>query len=153
VRREHPAGRALSLELRLDPERPQEFDVGIDAESTGRFESGLNDAARRALFAPEELEHCASFPDAARRFAGTWCAKEAAVKALSRWVRLDPRRVVVTRSGDGQPSLRISGWDADGAGVLTSVSVSHLGPIAVACVVAWGPPPASAGKAPRRGRR
>jgi phosphopantetheine--protein transferase-like protein len=141
----------MSSERHQDQRISNEFEVGIDAESTARFESGLDDVARSALFARAEHEYCASFPDAARRFAGTWCAKEAAVKALSRWVRLDPRRVVVTWANDGRPSIGVSGWDADEAGVSTSVCVSSYGPLAVAWVVAWGPP-VSEGDAVRDGR-
>ena len=125
-----------------------EFDVGIDAESTKRFETGLSAIARKALFAQEERDYCASFSDAPRRFAGTWCAKEAAVKALWRWVRLDPRRVVVIRACDGRASIRISGWSADEAGVSTIVSISSHGSLAVAWVVAWGPPPGSDSEKP-----
>jgi holo-[acyl-carrier protein] synthase len=142
----------MNPERHQDQGRPNEFEVGIDAESSGRFETGLDDAATAGLFATAEHDYCSSFPDASRRFAGTWCAKEAAVKALSRWVRLDPRRVVVTWASDGRPSIGVSGWDADEAGVSTSVSISSYGSLAVAWVVAWGPPPISDGDAPRQGR-
>jgi phosphopantetheinyl transferase (holo-ACP synthase) len=124
-----------------------EVNVGIDAESPLRFASGMSAIARRALFAEEEHDHCASFEDAPQRYAGTWCAKEAAVKALSRWVRLEPRRVVVKRAGDGRPYLGISGWNADEAGVSTRVTISSHGRLAIAWVVAWGPRPGSDSKA------
>jgi phosphopantetheine--protein transferase-like protein len=149
MRAEEPMG--LDQGLRL--EAATDFDVGVDAESTARF-AGLNDVARKALFAQEEHDYCASFSDAPRLFAGTWCAKEAAVKALWRWVRLDPRRVVVVRANDGRASVRISGWNADEAGVSTKVSISSHGSLAVAWVVAWGPSPCSDTDASRpRSRR
>jgi holo-[acyl-carrier protein] synthase len=134
---------AIGADRGLQPEASTEFDVGIDAESMERFESGLHADARKALFAQVEHDYCAAFADAPQRYAGTWCAKEAAVKALWRWVRLDPRRVVVMRASDGRASIRISGWSADEAGVSTSVSISCHGPLAVAWVVAWGPSPSS----------
>jgi phosphopantetheine--protein transferase-like protein len=145
---------AIGADGGLLPEAATEFDVGIDAESTERFGSRLSAVARKALFAQEEHDYCASFSDAPRRFAGTWCAKEAAVKALWRWVRLDPRRVVVMRANDGRASIRVPGWNADEAGVSTSVSISSHGSLAVAWVVAWGPPPAlDSDPSPQRCRR
>ena len=144
--------RAIGPDRGSRSEARTEFDVGIDAESTARF-ARLNDVARKALFAQEEHDYCSSFSDAPRRFAGTWCAKEAAVKALWRWIRLDPRRVVVMWSGDGRPSIRISGWDADEAGVSTSVGVSSDGSITVAWVLASGPPPTFGADVSPRGSR
>lgn len=112
-----------------------------------------DDTAKRGLFAAERLAHYASFPDAAWRYTRTWCAKEAAAEALGRWVRLDPRRVVVTRSGDDGPSPRVSGWDAVKNGASRRVSLSDLGAIAVACTAAWGAPTPAGDDPPRRGRR
>lgn len=139
----------------IDPHQPgelaAEFSVGIDIEEVERFSSVSDDATKRALFTPEELEYCSAFSDAAARYAGTWCAKEAAVKALWPWARLEPRRVSVTRADDGRPMLLISGWREIADRVAIRVSISHSGPVAVACVVAWAPRPARSEPDPLHG--
>jgi holo-[acyl-carrier protein] synthase len=118
-----------------------EFNVGLDVEDVERFASVSNDPGMAGLFTPGEHEHCAISPDAAGRYAGTWCAKEAAIKALWPWVKLDPRRVEVLRADDGRPGVVVSGWDAAASGVTVRVSISHGRSFASACAVAWGPPP------------
>lgn len=123
---------------------PHEVNVGIDLEEVERFRSGLGDSALRDLFTAAEIEYCAGFDDRAARFAGTWCAKEAAVKALWPWARLEPRRIEVSRAEDGMPRLLVSGWSLAEAGVAVRVSISHSRSIASACAIAWGPRPAAA---------
>ena len=117
-----------------------EFNIGIDVEEVARFASLPDDTTMRGMFTPEELEYCAGFFDAPARYAGTWCAKEAAIKALWPWARLDPRRVAVTRTEDGRPLVLISGWDQAEEQVSIRVSISHSTSVASACAIAWGPP-------------
>ena len=117
-----------------------EYNIGIDIEDIGRFASVAEDPALRSLFSLEEFEHCSRFADSAAHFAGTWCAKEAAVKALWPWVRLEPRLVTVHRTTDGRPSLRIASIDEQTTGTATRVSISQTSTIACASVIAWGPP-------------
>ncbi len=49
----------------IDPHQPgelaAEFSVGIDIEEVERFSSVSDDATKRALFTPEELEYCSAF--------------------------------------------------------------------------------------------
>ena len=85
------------------------YNVGIDIERAGRFESVADDQSLRALFTAEERRYCAGSGDAAASYAGTWCAKEAIVKALAPWVVLDPRRVTVARTA-GEAQVLVSGW-------------------------------------------
>lgn len=118
-----------------------EFNVGMDIEDVGRFASASNDPAMTGLFTEGEHGHCAISFDAAGCYAGTWCAKEAAIKALWPWVHLDPRRVEVVRADDGRPGLIVSGWDAMTSGVTVRVSIAHGRSFASACAVAWGPMP------------
>jgi holo-[acyl-carrier protein] synthase len=118
-----------------------EFNVGLDVEDVERFASISHDPDMTGLFTPGEHEHCAMSLDPAGRYAGTWCAKEAAIKALWPWVKLDPRRVEVVRADDGRPGVIVSGWDAAASKVTVRVSISHGRSFASACAVAWGPPP------------
>ena len=117
-----------------------EFNVGLDIEEVARFSSMPDDATMRGMFTPEELEYCAGFFDAPARYAGTWCAKEAAIKALWPWARLDPRRIAVSRANDRPPLLQISGWNHAEQQVSIRVSISYSISLASACAIAWGPP-------------
>lgn len=117
-----------------------EFSVGVDTEEISRF-AGMPESTLRALLGEEELKGSAEFALPAARLAGTWCAKEAVVKALWPWVQLDPRRVLVQRDEDGRPHAHVSGWDASDAGVTVRVAISHSGSVATAFALAWGPTP------------
>lgn len=128
------------------PELSTDMNVGVDVESVERFESAADDLALYALFTDEERAYCSGFEDAAERYAGTWCAKEAAVKALWPWERLEPRRIHVRRSVDGRPAVVVSGWDPEQRGVALRVSISHCKSVAFASVIAWGPSSPSAEK-------
>lgn len=114
------------------------YSVGIDVERAGRFESLADDQSLSALFTAEERRYCSSSRDAAASYAGTWCAKEAIVKALAPWVVLDPRRVTVARTS-GEAQVAVSGWSGTSAGVTVRVTISDRRPLATAFAVASGP--------------
>lgn len=114
------------------------YSVGIDIERAGRFESVADDQNFGALFTAEERRYCSSSGDAAASYAGTWCAKEAIVKALAPWVVLDPRRVTVARSAD-DTQVMVSGWSGMPSGVTVRVTISDRRPLATAFAVASGP--------------
>jgi phosphopantetheine--protein transferase-like protein len=120
------------------------YNVGIDIERAGRFESLADDQSLRALFTAEERRYCADSGDAAASYAGTWCAKEAIVKALAPWVILDPRRVTVARTA-GEAQVVVSGWSGASAGVTVRVSISDRRPLATAVAFASGPGDAGRG--------
>jgi phosphopantetheine--protein transferase-like protein len=117
---------------------PSAYNVGIDIERTGRFESVDDDERLRALFTAEERRFCSGSGDAAASFAGTWCAKEAIVKALAPWVVLDPRRVTIARTAD-DAQVTVSGWSGTASGVTVRVTISDRRPLATAFAVASGP--------------
>jgi holo-[acyl-carrier protein] synthase len=117
-----------------------EFNVGIDLEPVSRFSSTLDDPSLAGLFTPGEHAQCAGWRDAAGRYAGLWCAKEAAIKALWPWVRLDSRRVEIVPGDDFASRVVVSGWDPSAHGVAVRVNTSHSRSHAVASAVAWGPP-------------
>ena len=120
---------------------PVEFNVGLDIEDVARFADVSNDGGMAVLFTSDEHRYCLSADNAAGRYAGTWCAKEAAIKAVWPWIRLDPRRVEVVRAADGRPGVIFIGWDAAGSGVTIRLSIAHGRSVASACAVAWGPAP------------
>jgi holo-[acyl-carrier protein] synthase len=114
------------------------YSIGIDVERAGRFDHAGEDPTLQALFTLEERRFCAGAPDVAATYAGTWCAKEAVVKALAPWVVIDPRRVTVQRAADGS-RIAISDWDGGGRGVTVRVSIADRRPMATAVAFATGP--------------
>ena len=115
--------------------------VGTDLEDVARFTDGApGTGGADALFTDEERAHAAAGSGAAS-LTGSWCAKEAAVKALWPWIRLDPRRVHVSRTDDGRPVVAVTGNVDLLAGVQVQVSIAHTSSVASAVAVAWGPPP------------
>lgn len=111
--------------------------MGVDVEEVRRFHS-----SPPGLFTDAEVAHCTAQADAAEAFAGTWCAKEAAVKALSDVVAVLPRDIEVTRDSRGAPHARLrASSPASGVGPLPQlhVSIAHAGGVAVAVAAATLP--------------
>ena len=125
------------------PHTFDDFAIGIDVEDARRFtgEGGVADVATfSSVFTAQEHAHCITAHDGALAYAVHWCAKEAAVKALWSWMRLDPRRVSLVHGSDGVDSLLIDGEEPASAGVTALVSTSTAGGTACAVVLA-GPTP------------
>lgn len=122
--------------------------TGIDLVDVERFRRLLKrrgEAALRRLFTEAERDLAAG-AHAAERLAGTFAAKEAALKSLGTGLRrMAWREVEVTRDAIGKPELRLSGRAAARARAIGAarfhVSISHLGSFAVAQVIAEGEAP------------
>jgi phosphopantetheine--protein transferase-like protein len=130
-----------TLGLRASVATARHVNVGIDVEAIARFARADDDPAWQQLFTDEERAACPSGADAAAYYAGTWCAKEAAVKALWPWTRLDPRRVNVWLDTDGRSRIRFDDVGSDAGRVMTELHVAYAETIAVAWVVARGDDP------------
>ena len=103
--------------------------VGVDLEPVARFAT-----ADERLFTDAELAQTGAHSDPDEARAGRWCAKEAAVKALSSRRLLSPRDVEVLCDPSGRPHARVL---ADGfADVELDVSISHSEGFAMAVAVA-----------------
>jgi len=128
--------------------------VGIDAVDVGRFRRVL---ARRPgvgvrLFTDGERADAAAVRDPVERLAARFAAKEAAMKALGSGIGAFAFRdvEVVRGSGTGaargRPSLRLGGDAAALAArrrvARLHVSLTHTSQVAMAVVVAEGPPAA-----------
>lgn len=94
--------------------------VGIDVEQVQRFVD-----AHPRLFTEAEWERCAGRTES---LAGIWCAKEAVVKALSRWRSISVRDVEIGHDS-GRPTVEIDGFEID-------ISISHTTDYAVAVAIA-----------------
>lgn len=109
--------------------------IGIDVVDVDRFERAIEKrpglVAR--LFADSEIAACANSARPARHLAARFCAKEAAVKALS--LKGVPIREVIVAGGFGTaPTLEL----APGFGDIgeTHLSLTHERGLAAAVVVA-----------------
>ncbi len=94
--------------------------VGVDIEAVSRFTD-----VRPGLFTDSELQHAG---DRAESRAGIWCAKEAVVKAVSKWHLLSVRQVEITHD-EGRPTVVVPGFRVD-------VSISHTRDYAVGFAIA-----------------
>lgn len=107
--------------------------VGVDAEDIARW-AGSRLPGNQLLFSARERAYCESRAEPTQVYAGHWCAKEAVVKALARFVTVSPREVEIGHAPDGRPIATVSGID-QGAFDL-EVSVSYTPHVAVAVAVA-----------------
>lgn len=119
--------------------------VGIDIVDIERIRESLQafgDRFERRLFTPQEISYAGQTPSLApQRYAARFAAKEAALKALQLTeAGIDWRHLEVVRMHNGECSLRLHGKAAalarDVAPDALSLSLSHDGAYAVACVVA-----------------
>jgi holo-[acyl-carrier protein] synthase len=102
--------------------------IGIDVVDVDRFKSLLERAPGFAerFFTRDERAHCESFVDPGRHLAGTFAAKEAAMKALGVVpAAAFARRIEIVRAEDGSPRAVLGP-------AVVPISISHDGPVAVA---------------------
>src|SRR4051812_46635414 len=108
-----PPGRSLSERLPKDgscsrsrtrdrPAMIEQIGVGLDIEMVGRFRT-----PDPRLFTAAELALCAASANPIETRAGRWCAKEAVVKAISRYVMLSPREVEILGDPSGRPVVHL----------------------------------------------
>jgi holo-[acyl-carrier protein] synthase len=113
--------------------------VGIDLEEVAEFEKALkrNRHFLERTFTKAEIRYSGSKAGPARRFAGTFAAKEAVVKAVSQLARRTVKMsdVGIVRSKLGVPSVKWLGG-AKPRGLQIRVSISHTTHYAVAVALA-----------------
>lgn len=104
--------------------------IGVDVEQHDRWrDPGLRVGA---LFTPEELAWCRARADLPAQLAGTWCAKEATVKAVAGHARLSLRDVEVVRDQLGRPGIRLRPDGLRDHGERVRVSISRTADVSVA---------------------
>lgn len=113
--------------------------VGVDIASVARIEKALrSDAFKARVFTQRERLYCCGRPRPLESYAGIFCAKEAAIKAIKRGFGdgIMPNDIEVGHTSDGAPKLEFLGKAADVFAEYDSdVSISHDGGNAVAVVV------------------
>jgi holo-[acyl-carrier protein] synthase len=113
--------------------------LGIDIVEIDRIRHALRRRPRLAarLFTDHERAYCDRRADPAPHYAARFAAKEAAAKALGRWLRW--REVEVVTDPTGRPTICLYGEAAalahTGEGGQMVVSLSHDREYAVACVL------------------
>lgn len=107
--------------------------VGVDLQEIAAFEElALERDARlyERVFSPAEREYCLSTARPAQHFAARFAAKEAVVKAMSKFRAIAVEEVEVVRDADGRPGVRLLVPEA--AGFRAELSLSHSETDAVA---------------------
>lgn len=112
-----------------------DYGVGVDSEVVARWRERLPSLRRSPrLFTEREREYCDSFADPAPVYAGSWCAKEAVFKAVSRFGVLTLDQIEIERLATGCPQVLLPVALAERVSVC--VSITHDAERAVAFAVA-----------------
>lgn len=107
--------------------------LGVDLQEVSAFEDYADPRDARfyeRVFSAAEREYCLASASPAEHFAGRFAAKEAVVKAMSRFHSLSVEEVEIVREPSGRPSVRLALPAA--AGFRAELSLSHTGTQAVA---------------------
>ena len=112
---------------------PDVAGIGVDVEEHTRWRTGQLKTA--ALFTPAELARCEGMADPPAQMAGTWCAKEAAVKALAAYVTVSLREIEVVHGADGRPGVRVLRKGLQQHGERLRISISRTRDLSVAVAV------------------
>ena len=116
-----------------------EWGAGIDMESVDRFASDISEftsGVSSSLFSESEHAYCLGVAEPAVAYAAIWCLKEATLKALWQWIRLDPRRVGIHRRDGAELGVLVDGQPLAVFDLEADVSVTESGGLVVAAVLA-----------------
>lgn len=121
--------------------------VGVDIEPLARWRAKAAALAPggtlHRLFDADEHARAARRRDPMPTYAGIWCAREAAAKALRAWVRVGPRALHVRHAADGRPAIVLP--PALVGHFAVDISISHSADAAIAAAVALPLPRGTAG--------
>jgi holo-[acyl-carrier protein] synthase len=140
----HAVDIAAQLASRHGPRVRVGIDI-VDIERVRESMQAFGERFERRLFTPQEILYSSQTASLApQRYAARFAAKEAALKALQLTeAGIDWRHLEVVRSHNGDCSLRLHGKAAALSGDVASndlsLSLSHDGGYAVACVVVLPP--------------
>ncbi|MEZ4704985.1 MAG: 4'-phosphopantetheinyl transferase superfamily protein [Bdellovibrionota bacterium] len=113
--------------------------VGVDVESIARFRHGdaCGPAFLKRVFLQSEIEYCERFSDPWPHFAGTFCAKEAVVKAAQSFFPLIVSNIEVGHRENRSPYIKsiVHGDQSVDHLLEIEVSISHCDEYAMACAL------------------
>lgn len=116
----------------------QNFNVGIDCEDIQRWHNmlpKLEDGSQRKFFTEAEHQYCKSFKNPEAHYAARWCAKEALLKALYPFYKIDLRKIEIDNDKDGKPFFVVSDPEVAKLNLTIRVSLSHSKQTAMAIAV------------------
>lgn len=112
--------------------------IGIDTEPLARWRAKVTALAPggtlHRLFDAAEHARAARKRDPIPTYAGIWCAREAAAKALRAWVGVGPRRLHVAHDAAGRPRIVLP--PALTSRFALDISISHSADTAIAVALA-----------------
>lgn len=120
---------------------PSNIGIGIDLEDVARWRGLLR---LDALFTQAEREYCESKAQPAEHYAGHWCAKEAAFKALSGFMTVGLRELEVCHRQGGAPTIELISHSDIYREVVRQrlhISITHTPTLAAALAVYLPPTP------------
>jgi holo-[acyl-carrier protein] synthase len=117
-----------------------DYNIGIDCEDVERWRKmlpGLEQGIQRKLFSEEEHCYCRSFSDPAPHYAARWCAKEAVLKALAPFCKIDMRTIEIVNDDEGRPFCRFSDPEIPRVKTIIKISLSHSKEVAMAVALVF----------------
>jgi len=114
------------------------LNIGIDCEDIERWRNmlpKLEAGYQRKLFTEDEHRYCCSFKDPAPHYAARWCAKEALLKALSPFYKLDLREIEIANDVEGRPFFILNCPEMVGLNLTIRLSMTHSRVTAMAAVI------------------
>lgn len=111
------------------------MEIGIDCVEIARFESVYDDKKLlHKIFTEHEIQYCRKRTPSAQHFAVRFAAKEALVKALSRYnIQIPLNHIEILNNKNGSPFVRI--LNGQYKHVEMKISLSHSTKIAMAFAI------------------
>lgn len=114
---------------------PNFFSIGIDCEDISRWRRMLpmsDESPQRRLFSQSEHKYCNSYKDPAPHYAARWCAKEAVLKALSPFYKIDLCKIEIINDVEGRPVCILNDPEMKKVKADVRISLSHSKEVAMA---------------------
>ena len=114
------------------------MNIGVDCEDIERWVKmlpNLKSGYQSKLFKDREHEYCQGYKNPAPHYAVRWCAKEALLKALSPFYKLDLRTIEVSNREDGSPFFILNDKNIEKLNLNIKLSMSHSKTTAIAVVL------------------
>ncbi len=115
--------------------------IGVDIVRIARVGKAVESKPfRDRVFTAEEQRYCDGKPNPSESYAGIFCAKEAAVKAIKSGFGkgIMPTDIEISHDGNGAPVLNAHGnAQNEFSGYCADVSISHDGEYAIAAVMLY----------------
>jgi len=114
------------------------INVGIDCEDIDRWVKmlpKLEIGYQRKLFQENEHQYCRTYRNPAPHYAVRWCAKEALLKALNPYYKLDLRTIEISNAEDGSPFFILNDSKLESLNFSIKLSMSHSKNTAMAVVI------------------